>query len=338
MKNILFIPVGGTICTRLNLDGALSVYNGAGAFIIDNFMNSDSAYRDDVKFTLADNLMILSENMNVEKWNHILDSYRFHKGKYDGVIFAHGTDTLAFSASLFSMIPTDIPVFFVSSNARLDSDRANGNDNFRCAVECICNNITPNVYVPYRNISDGKMLLHLGSRIMQCRNYSEDFESIGAVEIVDRDYDGALRFFEKFPSKASYPEVSMNNIRLKDKVIALFPYVGLNYDAIDFSRFSAVLHGTYHSGTVCSDSSDNSVFRLLDICKDNVDVYLSPSRAEGEIYESLKFIVERGGVEFLYGCTFETAYAKLIIAYSVFEDKDKIKTYMKTEQNYEFFA
>ena len=30
-------------------------------------------------------------------------------------------------------------------------------------------------------------------------------------------------------------------------------------------------------------------------------------------------------IEFLYGCTFETAYAKLIIAYSVFEDKDKIE-------------
>ena len=45
---------------------------------------------------------------------------------------------------------TKIPVFFVSSNERLESSRSNGDANFRYAVECICRGIEPNVYVTYK--------------------------------------------------------------------------------------------------------------------------------------------------------------------------------------------
>ena len=189
MKNILLILVGGTICTALNDEGMLSVSGEAGALLKSNFEKSGSPYAYKVQIDLTENLFILSENMTVEKWNLMADTYRAftQKKKYDGIIFAHGTDTLAFSASLFSMwlCGTDIPVFFVSANERLTSPRSNGNDNFRCAVECICRGIRPDVYAVYKNLSDGRMYLHLASRLEQCRNYSEDFTSFGAIDISD---------------------------------------------------------------------------------------------------------------------------------------------------------
>ena len=71
-----------------------------------------------------------------------------------------------------------------------------------------------------------------------------------------------------------------------------------------------------------------------------VDTYLSPSLKTGEIYETAgiigNHIAENGkGIEFLYGCTFEAAYAKLLIAYSVFTDREKILKFMRTECNFE---
>ena len=163
MKEILIIPVGGTICTSLSSEGTLKIDGKAGSLLVESYLKSDSPYVGDVNFTLAENLYILSENMTIEKWNLIIETYRKHSSckEYDGVILAHGTDSLAYSAALFSVIleNTKMPVFFVSSNERLESARANGNDNFRCAVECIAGNITPDVYVPYKNLSDGKMLL-----------------------------------------------------------------------------------------------------------------------------------------------------------------------------------
>lgn len=325
MKKILFIPVGGTICTALTEKGTLAVNKGAGAVIIENFKKSGSPFVDEAEFVTLENLIILSENMTVEKWNLMLDTYRSRKGNFDGVIFAHGTDTLAFSAALFSLMPSEIPVFFVSSNARLDSSRANGNENFRCAVECICGGIAPGVYVPYKNISSGKMLLHRGSGIKQCTNYSEDFESDGAFDLTE----GIKALPEKMPEKKELSKNLWEKLHLREKVLVLQPYVGLNYEAVDYSRFSAVLHGTYHSGTACTGDGKNSILHMIDLCKGKADVYLSPSKAEGEVYDTVRIIADHGGVEFLYGDTFELAYAKLLVAYSLFDNKEDIIKFVK---------
>ena len=358
MKKILLILVGGTICTALNENGTLSVSSKAGALLKSNFENSDSVYSKNTEIVLSENLFILSENMTVGKWNLIIDTYRRYtkSEKYDGVIFAHGTDTLAYSAALFSMLlsGTDIPVFFVSSNAPLTSERANGNDNFRYAVECICRGISPNVYVTYKNISDKKMYLHLGSRLKQCENYSEDFRSVGAIDITDISDENCADYFEKieaeFPSSGRKPLVDIyGDLHLSDCVLMITPYVGLNYDAFDFSRFSAVLHGTFHSGTACaemtetsSDYGSSSILHMIDLCAAaNTDMYYSPSKMTGEIYDTVRIIgshtADGKGVNFLYGCTNEAAYAKLLIAYSVLKDKSKTTEFIETQCNFEFF-
>ena len=336
MKKILLILVGGTICTALNEHGALSISEGAGVRLVENFKSSDSPFRNDVEITPTENLFILSENMSINNWNVIIDTYRKHinTDSFDGVIFAHGTDTLAYSTALFSLIlgNTDIPVFFVSSNARLDSERANGNDNFRYAVELICKGIEPNVYATYKNISDGRMYLHLGSRLEQCKNYSEDFFSNGAVDITEGT-DEALKIKkEKSPLIDKY-----GDWHLKNCVLMITPYVGLDYDSFNYSKFSAVLHGTYHSGTACAEPyNESSVLHLMDLsAKENpdIDIYLSPSKNEGEVYDTVRIIgnheANKKKITFLYGSTIEYTYAKLVLAYSLFKDKKDIEAFIK---------
>lgn len=342
MKEILIIPVGGTICTSLSSEGTLKIDGKAGSLLVENYLKSDSPYTDDVSFTLTENLYILSENMTVEKWNLIIETYRKHTSckEYDGVIIAHGTDSLAYSAALFSVIleNTKMPVFFVSSNERLESARANGNDNFRCAVECIAGNITSDVYVPYKNLSDGKMLLHRGRTIEQCKNYSEDFYSRGSIDVSEISDLSSIKKSERENS------VSIcGDWLLKNCVLMIEPYVGVNYDAYDYSKFSAVLHGTYHSGTACGEKSKhwdsygiNSVLHMIDLCVDkNIDVYFSPARLVGELYETVPTIKNhRSGeidVNFMYGETKEYIYAKLVVEYSVFNDKEKIKSFMEVK-------
>lgn len=352
MKNILLIPIGGTICTEVNEIGTLSVSGKAGIKLKSYFENSDSLYVDKVNIEVTENLYILSENMTVEKWNLIIDTYRKHtKNKnYDGIIFAHGTDTLAYSSALFSILlsGTEIPVFFVSANKRLESPRSNGNDNFRCAVECICRNIEPNIYVPYKNLSDNKMYLHLGSRLEQCKNYSEDFYSVGAVNITDINEDNYIEYFEKiknlYPKEKMVKAVDINTLPpLKECVLMIQPYVGINYNIFDYSKYCAVLHGTYHSGTACAEKTltnckygTNSVLYMLDRCAEmNVDTYFSPSNLSGEVYETTGIIANHRKTTFLYGYTTELIYAKLLIAYSIFENKEQIKVFINNNYNFE---
>ncbi len=345
MKEILIIPVGGTICTSLSSEGTLKVDEKAGSLLIENYLKSDSPYTDDVSFTLAENLYILSENMTVEKWNLIIKAYREYtlKKEYDGVIIAHGTDSLAYSAALFSVLleNTKMPVFLVSSNERLISKRANGNDNFRYAVELICMGIFPDVYVPYKNLSDGKMLLHMGRTIEQCKNYSEDFYSRDSLDISSVTEENCKEFFSLIEKNKSKNAISIyGDWLLKNCVLMIEPYVGVNYDAYDYTKFSAVLHGTYHSGTACSEKSRhwesygiNSVLHMIDLCiEKNIDVYFSPAKLVGELYETVPTIKNHRAseidVNFMYGETREYIYAKLVVAYSLFNDKEKIKNFM----------
>lgn len=339
MKEILIIPVGGTICTSLSSEGTLKVDGKAGNLLIENYLKSASTCKDEANFTLAENLYILSENMTVEKWNLIIETYRKYTSQeaYDGVIIAHGTDSLAYSAALFSVLleNTKMPVFFVSSNERLTSTRANGNDNFRCAVECILKGISPDVYVAYKNLSDGRMLLHRGRTIEQCRNYSEDFYSRDAIDI------SSVSDFSLIEKRQSENGFSIyGDWQLSNCILMIEPYVGLNYDAFNYNEFSAVLHGTYHSGTACSEKSKhwdsygkNSVLYMIDLCVEkNIDVYFSPAKLVGELYETVPTIKNHRkdeiDVNFMYGETKEYVYAKLVVAYSLFSDKEKIKSFM----------
>ena len=103
MKRILLILVGGTICTALDKNNTLSISETAGVMLKTNFLASSSPFANEVEIELSENLFILSENMTIDAWNKIIATYRKEISKdYDGVVFAHGTDTLSFSASLFS--------------------------------------------------------------------------------------------------------------------------------------------------------------------------------------------------------------------------------------------
>lgn len=339
MKKILFIPVGGTICTSSDKDGMLSVNKESGYLIKSNFENSDSPFAKSIEFDITDNLMILSENMTVTKWNLMFDTYREHISKkdYDGVIFAHGTDTLAYSAALFSILlsKTDIPVFFVSANKSLEDINSNGNENFKAAAELISYSIDAGVYVTYKNISDGKMYIHKASEIEQCKNYSEDFFSKNMTDISDLTNKNNNQVKERIINKFKYSVITSFNFinntkKLRDCILLINPYAGIKYSAYNYKEFDAVLHTTFHSGTVCTEGTraDSALF-MIDRCNsEKTDVYFSPCKAEGETYESILPIRNSENVNFLYGYTDEYAYAMLLVAYSYCENKKEIQTFL----------
>lgn len=358
MKNILLVLVGGTICTEKDGDGMLSINRGAGIKLVENFLTGDSFCAEEVNIDCSENLLVLSENMTVDSWNLIIDTVRKNISRkgYDGIIFAHGTDTLGFSAPLFSLVlqSLEIPVFFVSANQPLYSPDSNGDANFKSAVECVYLGIAPNVYAVYKNFTDKRMYLHLASRLTQCQNYSEDFYSVGAVDMTDITPQNAEVYFsalkEKYPKEKKKTAVDLfGEWHLCDCILKIEPYVSINYDAYDYSKFRAVLHGSYHSGTACSQknkySSDygkNSILYMIDKCasyEKAVDTYLSPSKLSGEVYETVGIIAghQKNGhkIKFLYGTTNEMAYAKLVLAYSIFKEKEEIEAFLNEEYNFE---
>ena len=321
-KKILVILTGGTICSCEDSNGERSSQvNTAQYKITSIFSESDSPYNS-VEFDYIISTDILSENMTLKTWNKLLADFRElgEAEEFAGVIVLHGTDTLAYTSSLLSVMLThlNIPTILVSAQLPLDNAGTNGNVNFRAAVELIMNGIKPNVYAVYEN-SDGSLNVHLGAHLKQCANFSDDFYSCDVFTIANKEnasWEGVA-----FARKCDY----LNEItELKDGVLLLVPYVGLNYEFIDLSNVSVVVHNTYHTTAVCVERSKkageyscNSILYFLDKCKERgVDLLLAPCDPEAFSYESTGDALGNGAL-CISNKTLELAYTKAVVGFSM---------------------
>ena len=332
MKKIFVIYTGGTICTTLK-GGKISIDPSAAAALTTLYRGRKDALPE-IEFINGKFFGILSENMTIDNWNIIADYLKETLptlSDFDGVIIAHGTDTLAYTSALLSVLLKgfSLPVFLVSSNKSIikpdgsPNPLANGVENFAAAVSLINNGIKPAVYVPYKN-TDGKMYLHKGENLKQCEIYSDDFYSRDMVDLSE-----SLPDFENKPCGSQTPPVFSLKKPLTDCVLKIEPYVGLNYSRISLEGVKAVLHTTYHSGTACVDGaekveiSNHSILSLIDRCqKLTIPFYFAPAKTgeEQSVYATVPYIEHRNAYGeapvFCYGDTAETLYAKLLIEYS----------------------
>ena len=324
---ILLILTGGTICSFADEHGERqSDVAQAEALIVKHFRESDSALRgeDAVSFECRRPLDVLSENMTVAHWNTLIDDLkRCDFSRYDGVILLHGTDTLAYTACLLSLLleGTPIPVMLVSAQLPIYMPESNGNHNFRRVVELIADGITPDVYAVYRN-HDGVTYLHRGAHLLQCAQGSENFYSADMMPA-----DELVGEHRKSKRGENMPLYRVG--RLDDCVLLVTPYVGLNYDRLSLEGVRAVLHGTYHSSTA-EIKGLLSLKARCDRAEPPVPLFLTPCNREAYAYETTGEAL-RAGVRPVWGKTSEMAYVKLLVGCAMGLEGDELEAYLAGE-------
>jgi L-asparaginase/Glu-tRNA(Gln) amidotransferase subunit D len=330
---IMLAMTGGTICSYRNIEGQFSSDTDKAAPML------TEGYEDSgIEFDVRPVLNVLSENMTFSRLGALLS---FFKNLTDeeidecsGIIIAHGTDTLAYSASLLAIALAGFkkPVMLVSSNFVLDREGANGRINFRAAVDLLSKGFGAGVYVPYLN-SDGIVYLHRGAHLEQCRNFSNDFFSFDMMPV---DKAKAYAAAVKTPL---VKEISTLNAC----VMKIEPYVGLDYSLIRPSgEVRAILHGSYHSATACVERASReeaftrySALYLLKYCKEHsIDFWLNGFNVNDDplhnVYTTTADLILNGAKP-IYGLTNETAYMKLSLAYSLGYSGDKAAEFMESE-------
>ncbi len=339
-EKILLILTGGTICSVEDEEGIRSSETRQAQYkIVSRFRNSSSPFKD-TEFDYLTPLNILSENMTVKNWNTLLDCLRDVpcRDVYKGIIMLHGTDTLAYTSSLLSLMLThlDIPLILVSSQLPLSYESSNGNANFRAAVELIMNGIKPNVYAVYRN-SNGNIYAHFGADLKQCANYSNDFFSRNSYEI--ENTENALWEGRAFETKNTF----LNDITSLDgRVLSIVPYVGIDYDNYNLARVSAVVHNTFHSESVCVERSKKqgevtnlSIISFAERCREHgVDLFLAPCNPLSFAYESTGDALENGALP-ISGTTFEMAYVKTLVGCSLGLSGKELGEFVNKRVNFE---
>jgi L-asparaginase len=340
MKNILVVFTGGTIGS-VATDGTINISEATSFKLIRLFQQHYECHRQ-IHFDTIQPLQILSENLAPPAWKTLIAAIEAARpDQYDGIIITHGTDTLAYTACALSFYfnAAKIPMLLVSSDYPLDHPKANGVENFICAVEFILQTCPepgrrvnkPGIFVPYRNQQQITQL-HQGTRLACSLQLSGDFFSVQG-----KNY---LQFENRQFSLLNPPanQAPIQNAQLKanfsERILMVKPYPGLDYSRFNLDNVDAVLHDLYHSGTACASLQWGENYSLVDFinhCKNlGIVVYLAPAIKSTDAYQSTQALIEQGA-EIIWNMSIEAAYVKLLLAYGNFSDKQEIMDFINAD-------
>lgn len=304
MTEILIVLCGGTIGSY-NDNGEIKLGGDLRLTVAEKYMRGKS----DVHFTVTELCSVSSEEITDKFYMTLISYFRnLDLTGYDGVIITHGTDTLSFTAPLFSFVFRDvkIPVIFVSANFVPQDIRSNAHRNFSDAVSVIKSGIK-GVFC----VSDGEAVL--ASRLTEADWLDNRFGSFDgkpvmktendAIEIADIDLIKEINLFDA---------KRLNVTTLDKKIMMITPFTGIDYDSFDIEKAEAVLHLLYHSGTACSEQ----LVPFIEKCKNRgKDFYIAPVK-HGDMYTSTLKLTDCGAIP-IFNTSREASLAKLKIAYNM---------------------
>ena len=316
--NILLVFTGGTIASR----DSGGVYEMIGA----PYRLLSDAPAELYKISTCEPVQILSENMTPVM---LFDLFRAISKEcslklYDGIIVAHGTDTLAYSAQLAQLLLSGlgIPVVFIGSKLPLDSPISDGRANFINALALI-RQVTHGVYVVSR-AQNGTDYVHSAGKVMQASSQTDDFQSFMG------QYAGIMVKNIYQPNPAYKPPLSFGSSREllsrvaalaglpeQETVLVLDACVGMNYKSLNLTRpeYDFIIHRLYHSGTSCTApiASPYSLLYLQDLCKENFKrLFIAPIEKDRTPYSSTLELLN-AGIKPVYDCPLESVWAELLI-------------------------
>lgn len=324
MKTILVVFTGGTIGSSVE-EHTIAPDTGQQFRLLDLYQQHP-ARAADISFIPLAPYAILSENLVPAVWEQLIQAIEsVDKATLDGIIVTHGTDTLAFTASMLDLFYRciDIPLLVVSSDYPLIDARANGLENFHAAVEFIRQRAEAGVFVPYKN-QQHSMHIHLGRQLTSCLPLSSDFISVQHKPYLHFTPQGFQQLHTK-PAAVNQDLWPLKPVFFA-RILLIRPYPGLDYRQFNLQQVDAVLHDLYHSGTACESAEWGEAYSLshfMRTCAENqIPVYLAPAIATVDAYASTQELVRQGAV-FIWNTSLESAYVSLLLGFGNFQDSQR---------------
>lgn len=187
-----------------------------------------------------------SENLEPKHWKTIaekLDSYA--KSDYKGIVIAHGTDTMQYTAAFlsFALAGYPIPIVLVGSQRSSDRPSSDAALNLISAVRFVKETNTRGIFVVmHHNESDDLISVHLGTRVRKNHTSKRSaFQTIGdnpAFLVFDKKIQ--KNFEKEFFKQNEY----VPNLNVDTNVALVKYYPGYNPKIINFlieSGYKAII-------------------------------------------------------------------------------------------------
>jgi glutamyl-tRNA(Gln) amidotransferase subunit D len=328
--NISIISTGGTVASIIDYKtGAVHP-----AFSADDLLRANPELMDQANINGKAIFNILSENMKPEYWVKSAHSIadEINEGA-DGVVVAHGTDTMHYTSAALSFI-LETPVPIVVTGAQRSSDRPSTDAflNLLNSVAAAKSDMAEVMVCMHATHDDSICYLHQGTKVRKMHTTRRDtFRSINTTPLAEIE-DGKL----KIDSKKSYKKRGEVELKIKDdiepKVALIKSFPGIQGDIIDY-HLDKGYKGILLEGTGLGHCPDYLIPALERANEENVPVVMTSQCFYGKInmnvYSTGRRLINAGlisGEDMLP----ETAYVKLVWALGQSDNLNEVKNIMNT--------
>ncbi len=239
-KKILLLTTGGTIASRSTEEGLAPGLSGEELAAM-----LPGRLSEHYEITALDILRLDSSNIQPEEWQLIARCIFERIGAYDGMVVTHGTDTMAYTASMLSFMLRNLPIPVVLTGSQLPVEHplTDAVSNLRTALAMAASGVG-GVFVAF----DRRVLL--GCRTVKTHTLDFDaFESVNWPPVAKTDGTGLQIDPAALPPRTEGPCVLCDALEPNVFLIKLTP--GFNpeiFDMLAGMRYRGIVIEAFGAG------------------------------------------------------------------------------------------
>ncbi|NJE03146.1 Glu-tRNA(Gln) amidotransferase subunit GatD [Thermococcus sp. MV11] len=331
LPNVTIIGTGGTIASRIDYKtGAVHP-----AFTAEELAKAVPEIFEIANITPRLLMNILSEDMKPEYWIRIAHEVAgmLNSGE-DGVVIAHGTDTMAYTASALSFMLRDLgkPVILVGAQRSSDRPSSDAAMNLTCSVRIATADFGEVAVVMHGETGDTYCLAHRGTKVRKMHTSRRDaFRSVNDIPIAKIWPEGEIEFLRKDYRHRTESEVWVDD-EMEEKVALIKAFPGMSAEIIDFfvdkGYKGIVIEGTGlgHVPTYVIDSIRRATEEGVTVCMTSQCLY---GRVNLNVYSTGRRLLKAGVIP-CEDMLPETAYVKLMWVLGHTDDPREVREMMLT--------
>jgi glutamyl-tRNA(Gln) amidotransferase subunit D len=332
LPKVAIISTGGTIASRVDYrtGGVRPALTASDLYSVVPELASIARIEAHILFGL------FSENLTPQHWAEIAKTTasQISEGA-DGVVIAHGTDTMGYTAAAlsFALQNVPVPVIIVGSQRSADRPSSDAATNLIGAVSAAAKAPFAGVTIAmHETPSDNSIVLHRGTRVRKCHTSRRDaFKSINTTPIA-RVQDRKITMLTEDYEKRQPTRKLVLKPQFNEKVALMKFYPSMNPAVIDWyveKKYKGlILEGTGlgHVGKQCYEALQNAVDSNIVVAMTSQCIW---GRTNMNVYETGRDLQTLGVIP-LEDMLSETALVKLMWIFGQTENVEKAKRLLKT--------